>query len=343
MSKAYYLTKNTDSDKAFELRDHSLPSLGIDDVKIKVHSFGLNFADVLARRGLYQDCPPLPTVIGYDVAGIVSEVGQNVTDCKVGDRVVALTRFGGYAEEVITMKEGVARIPNDLDFGKATALATQACTAYYCAYECLQLHKGDKVLIQAAAGGVGTILVQMAKAKGCYIYGTASSSKQDHLIKIGVDCPIDYTTEDLEKIIKSHDMYGEGIDVVFDSLGGKPFKKGYNLLGPGGKIAFIGSASSLKNGKGNLLSTINMARGFGFFSPIQLILNSKSICGVNMLRIADHRKQIFKHCIDEVVKLYENGVIDPIVGKEFSADQLAEAHAYLEKRKSIGKVVLNWL
>ena len=85
-----------------------------------------------------------------------------------------------------------------------------------------------------------------------------------------------------------------------------------------------------------------MARGFGFFSPIQLILNSKSICGVNMLRIADHRKQIFKHCINEVVKLYENEVIDPIIGKEFSADQLAEAHAYLEKRKSIGKVVLNW-
>ena len=342
MTKAFYLTKNSDSDQAFDLRDHTLPVVGADDVKIKVHSFGLNFADVLARRGLYQDCPPLPAVIGYDVAGVVIEIGDNVTDCKVGDRVVALTRFGGYSEEVITMKEGVARIPDDLPFGKATALATQACTAYYCAYECLQLHKGDKVLVQAAAGGVGTILVQMAKAKGCYVYGTASSAKQDYLRKIGVDCPIDYTKDDFEKVIRNHEDIGNGIDVVFDSLGGKPFKKGYNLLGPGGKIAFIGSASSLKNGKGNIFSTLNMARGFGFFSPIQLILNSKSICGVNMLRIADHRKQVFKHCIDEVVKLYEDGAIDPVVGKEFGKDELAEAHDYLEKRKSIGKVVVNW-
>ena len=342
MAKAYYLTKNADSNQAFELRDHTLQELNDDEVKIKVHSFGLNFADVLARRGLYQDCPPLPTVIGYDVAGTVSAVGHNVNDCNVGDRVVALTRFGGYSDEVITMKEGVSRIPDDLPFGKATALATQACTAYYCAYECLQLHKGDKVLVQAAAGGVGTILVQMAKAKGCYVYGTASSLKQDYLKKIGVDFPIDYTTSDFEKVIRNHDGFGEGIDVVFDSLGGKPFKKGYKLLGPGGKIAFIGSASSLKNGKGSLLSTLNMARGFGFFSPVQLIMNSKSICGVNMLRIADYRKQVFKHCIDEVVKLYEEGAIDPIVGKEFHSDQLAEAHDYLEKRKSIGKVVVNW-
>ena len=340
--KAFYLIKNGDASEAFELREHEMQSPGDDEVTIKVESFGLNFADVLARRGLYQDCPPLPCVVGYDVAGKVHEVGKNVDEFQPGDRVVALTRFGGYSEYVNTMKEGVAKIPDDLDYGKATALATQACTAYYCAYECVQMHAGDKVLIQAAAGGVGTILVQMGKSKGCIVYGTASSGKQQYLKDIGVDYPIDYTKEDFAEYISKHTEIGDGLDIVFDSLGGKPFKKAYNLLSPGGKMVFFGSASSLKNGKGSLISTLKMAFGFGLFSPVQLIMNSRSMCGVNMLRIADHRKNIFKHCIDEVVKLYEDGVIDPVVGKEFSSDQLAEAHHYLESRQSIGKIAVNW-
>ena len=340
--KAFYLTKNGDSEHAFELKDHQISKPGNDEVTIKVECFGLNFADVLARRGLYQDCPPKPCVLGYDVAGTVSETGKNVSEFAIGDRVVALTRFGGYAEYANTMKEGVAKIPDDLSFSRATVLAIQACTAYYCAYECCQLHKGDKVLVQAAAGGVGTILVQMAKAKGCIVYGTASSNKQDYLKELGVDYPIDYTQIDFASYIKNHEGIGDGLHVVFDSLGGKPFKKAFNLLAPGGKIVFIGSASSLKNGKGGLLSTLRMAAGFGLFSPVQLIMNSRNMCGVNMLRIADHRKNIFKHCIDEVVKLYEEGVIKPIIGKEFSSNQLSDAHEYLEQRKSVGKVVVKW-
>ncbi|MEE9371931.1 MAG: zinc-binding dehydrogenase [Saprospiraceae bacterium] len=342
MTKAHFLVKNADSNKAFELREHSVSKPSSDEVQIEVKSFGLNFADVLARRGLYQDCPPLPAVIGYDVAGFIKAVGSNVTEFTEGDRVVALSRFGGYSQVVNTMKEGVAKIPDELNFSKATALATQACTAYYCAYECVQLHKGDKILIQAAAGGVGTILVQMAKAKGCIIYGAASSAKQEYLRDLGVDYPIDYTKDNFAKLIKNHSGIGDGLDIVFDSLGGASFKKAFNLLSPGGKMVFIGSASSVKNGKGNILSTLKMAFGFGLYSPIQLILNSRSMSGVNMLRVADYRKDIFKHCIDTVVRLYEDGVIDPIIGKEFTSDHLAEAHEYLEKRKSVGKVAVSW-
>ena len=342
MSKAFFLSKNSDADKAFELNEIQVGDPKDDEVQIEVKSFGLNFADIMARRGLYQDCPPLPTVIGYDVAGLVSKVGKDVKEFKKGDRVVALTRFGGYSQLVNTMQEGVAKIPDSLDFSKATALATQACTAYYCAFECVQLHKGDKVLIQAAAGGVGSILVQMAKARGCKIYGTASTSKMDFLRELGVDHPIDYTKVDFKEYIENAPGIGGGLDVVFDSLGGKAFSKGWKLLSPGGKIVFLGSASSLKNGKGGLISNLGLAAGFGVFSPIQLILNSKNMCGVNMLRIADHRKHIFKHCIDEVVKMFEAGTIDPILGKEFKSSALSEAHEYLEKRKSIGKVAVAW-
>ena len=164
--KAIYIKKTGPANKAFDFREVPIPEPTDNEVCIQVNSFGLNFADVLARMGLYQDAPPLPSVIGYDVAGTVRAIGSTVTTCKVGDRVTSLTRFGGYAEYACTMQEGVTVIPDDLDFATATALSTQGCTAYYCTDECVQLHEGDNVLIQAAAGGVGSIQVQIAKHKG---------------------------------------------------------------------------------------------------------------------------------------------------------------------------------
>jgi len=340
--KAIYIEKNGTADKAFKIKDTDIPNPAEREVCIKVESFGLNFADVLARQGLYPDAPPLPSLIGYDVAGFIHSVGSEITEFTAGQRVTALTRFGGYAEYATTMVEGVSAIPDHLDFPTATALATQACTAYFCTDESVKLHKNDRVLIQAAAGGVGSILVQIAKSKGCIVYGTASSKKQDFLKELGVDYPIDYTKDDFSQKIK--DTLGEypGIDVVFDSIGGKSFKQAYKLLAPGGRLVFIGAASQLKNGKANIINTIGMAAGFGIYSPIQLVMNSKALIGVNMLRIADNRPNVFQSVLTDVVKLWEDGIIKPHVGKIFPAEDIAKAHTYLEARQSMGKVVCEW-
>ena len=338
--KAIYLTRYGNSDKAFEIRETDIPSPGPREVCIKVVSTGLNFADVVARRGLYDDAPPNPAVLGYDVAGYIHALGSDVVDLHIGQKVVALTRFGGYAEYAISQTEGVAVLPDDYDFHQATALATQAGTAYFCAEECVSLHQGDNVLIQAAAGGVGSILVQIAKHRGCHVYGTASSKKQDFLRQNGVDTPIDYTKHSFKDIIKKEQP--SGIDVVFDSIGGKSFSHGMKVLGPGGRMVSYGAASQINGNKTNKLKAAGVVFGFGIFSPIALLLQSKAIITVNMLRIADHKPNILQHVMQETVKLAAEGIIKPTLGKTFSADDVASAHDYLETRQSIGKVTLSW-
>jgi len=340
--KAIHITKTGTAEKAFDTRELAIPVPNENEVCIKINCFGLNFADVLARKGLYQDAPSLPAVIGYDVAGYVHAVGSSVNTCKVGDRVTALTRFGGYAEYACTMQEGVTVIPESLDFPTATALSTQGCTAYYCTDECVNLHDGDNVFIQAAAGGVGSIQVQIAKHKGCHVYGTASTKKQDFLKELGVDVPIDYTKVDFSNVIKQSLGPDKGLDVVFDSIGGKAFKQAYKLLSPTGRLVFIGAASQLKNGKANILTTLALATGFGIFSPIQLIMESKGLIGVNMLRVADNRPHIFKKCLDGVVDYWQKGVIKPHIHRVYKATDIAKAHQELESRRSIGKIVCEW-
>ena len=239
--KAAVLVKNGDANNSFEIQEIAKPKVGPGQVLIKVEAFGLNFADIMARQGNYQDCPPLPAVIGYDVVGEIAEIGTSVDHVKVGDRVTSMTRFGGYAEYALADYRACAKISKDYPAGKATALTTQYCTAYYCFNEQMNLHAGDKVLIHAAAGGVGTALVQMAKDRGCEIFGTAGSdAKLEYLKSIGVDHPINYRTQDFEVEVRK--IAGEqGIDAIFDPVGGKSVKKGLKLLGSGGRILLFGT------------------------------------------------------------------------------------------------------
>ncbi|MBT8231602.1 MAG: zinc-binding dehydrogenase [Saprospiraceae bacterium] len=337
--KAIYLKKYGHANKAFEIREAEMPTPGPREVCIKVNFFGINFADVVARRGLYPDAPKNPAIIGYDVTGEIESVGEEITEFKKGDKVAALTRFGGYAEYVTTMIEGVVKLPDGYDEAKATALATQACTAYYCAEECVTLNAGDNVLIQAAAGGVGSILVQIARHHGCTIFGTASTSKLGKLEENGVHYPIDYTKKDFYTEIEKT-LGGQNLDFVFDSIGGKVFKKGYKLLQPGGSIVTFGAAAQISGN--NKLKALGVLFGFGLFSPIQLLLSSKSLIAVNMLRIADFKPQLFQKIFSGVMDYADRGIINPTVAKVFEADQIAEAHEYVESRKSSGKVVMRW-
>ena len=340
--KAIYLTKYGNAENVFDIKDADIPIPDKGEVVIKVGAFGLNFADVLARRGLYPDAPKNPALLGYDVSGTVNAVGAGVEKVKVGQRVTALTRFGGYAEYAKTIVDGVAVIPDDMDFGTATALSTQACTAYFCAEEAVKLHHGDHVLVQAAAGGVGIALVQIAKHHGCIVCGTASTRKQGFLKEIGVDIPIDYTQKNFVKEIEQKLGKKRALDVVFDSIGGKTFKRGLKALAPGGRMVSFGAASQIKGNRTNKLGALRVAMGFGFFSPIGMIVKSQAVIGVNMLRIADHRPHIFGKCLDGVVNYAVKGIIKPHIARVFKADQIAEAHYFLESRQSIGKIALEW-
>lgn len=339
--KAHVLVRNGAAEKAFELQDRPKPAAKAGQVCIAVECFGLNFADVMARLGLYKDAPPLPAILGYEVVGRIESVGEGVDALKPGQRVVAFTRFSGYAEFAVTDWRAVAPIPEEMDAAKAAALATQYGTAYYCACEMVQLHPGDRVLVQAAAGGVGTALVQLAKRAGCEVFGTAGGAKKlEYLKKLGVDHPIDYRSQDFAEVIQA--LPGNPkMDVVFDSIGGKTYSKGMRLLNSGGRMVSFGAAQR-SGQKGGIFSSLKLMWDFGIILPVVLIMHSRGAIGVNMLRLADNRPDVLQRVMHKVVELATAGEIDPQVGGRFSASEIGKAHHFLESRESTGKVAVFW-
>ncbi len=339
--KAIFLRRYGNPEDAFEVRETALPEHSPSQILIKTEAFGLNFADVLARKGMYKPAPKPPCILGYEAVGEIIKMGNLVKGHKLGDRVIAFTRFGAYAEYTVTEASAAISIPEKMDTGTSLALATQYVTAYYAAFDLINLFPGQKVLIHAAAGGVGSALVQLCKLKNCEIFGTTSSDlKMDLLIKQGVDHPINYTKNDFEnEIIR---LAGKkSIDVVFDSVGGKVFSKSRNLLSPGGKLISYG-ASERTDKKLGILSTLNLLKNFGIIHPISLIMNSHSFLGVNLLSIADHQPHIISRCLKNVMELYEKQLIKPEIGGVFNYKEISEAHRLLELRKSTGKIIVSW-
>lgn len=339
--KAIFLVKTGAASEAFEQREVADPRPAEGEVGIAVEGFGLNYADVSARHGLYQDAPPLPSVLGYEVVGRIDGVGAGVTGLSDGQRVCALTRFGGYATRAVTDARAVAAIPDDMDVGVAAALPTQGCTAYYMAIDSLNLHRGDHVLIHAAAGGVGTLLVQMCVERGCVVYGTAGSADKLELLgKLGVEHAINYRTSDFVAEIQR--LRGAaGLDVIFDSIGGASVRRGIPLLGAGGKMVCFGAASH-EAGPLQLFRSIKFLASWGLPHPVPLLMRSRSLLGVNMLRISDERPEVLARCMRGVADMALSGRLEPIVGGRFSAAEIAAAHELLESRKSIGKIVVTW-
>ena len=340
--KAFQLVKYGSAKEAFELTCIDEPQIEENEVLIEVEGFGLNYADVLARLGQYREAPPLPCVVGYEVVGKVTKLGGAVDNNLLDKRVVGFTRFNAYATHVKTSHLGIAEIPENLELVKGLALGTQFVTAYYAAFMCCDLQEGDVVLIHAAAGGVGSALIQLCKLKGVEIIALAGSEEKLKVAKQnGADHVINYETHDYEEEVQS--ILGDRkIDVSFNSTAGASFKKDFRLLNFTGKLVMYG-ASSRSGKKWGLLSTLNMLRKMGLFIPIALLMTSKSLIGVNMLKIADHKPMIIKRCLDAISQLAAQGKINPLVGGEFTSDQLAEAHEKLEKRGTVGKVGVRWV
>lgn len=339
--KAIFLTRYGKADEAFEIRETSDPEMKSRQVTVATEGFGLNFADVMARNGLYREAPPLPCVLGYEVVGRVEKTGADVDPSWMGKRVLAFTRFGGYAEKVVTDHRGLVPLPDELDIDRATTLGTQYATAYYALLHCRELLPGDTVLVHAAAGGVGLALLQLAKHLGCRVIGTAGSQEKiDFLKKQGVDYAINYRAEDYEAAAKKW-LKDVRLTATFNALAGKTIKKDYRLIGSGGTVVCFGAASRMGS-SGGMLANIKLLLNTGFYSPLFMMMKSKSVVGVNMLKLADNRPDLVQHCLNRVMELYTQSAINPVSGQIFAADQIAGAHAALENRSSIGKVAVRW-
>ncbi|MFD1552790.1 alcohol dehydrogenase [Putridiphycobacter roseus] len=339
--KAVFLVKEGNAAQAFEIRETAKPSIAFgDDILIKVEAFGLNYADVMARHGQYKEAPPLPSIIGYEVVGIIEAVGKDIDQNLIGKRVVGFTRFGGYAEYAITKSFGMV-VVDDMEAGIALSIATQYVTAYYMAYQATNLMAGDKVMIHAGAGGVGTALIQLCKLKGCEIYANAGSQeKLDYIKKQGADHVINYRTHDYAAEINKL-LPEERLDCTFNPIAGSTYKKDFGLIGSGGRVILFGG-SELSGTKFGILSSLNFIRKMGFLLPIGLMMRSKSIIGVNMLKIGDNKPKLLHKCLQEVTQLIKDGKVHPHIGGTFNVADVAKAHEFLGSRNSIGKVIVNW-
>ncbi len=337
---AHLLVRHSTPSLSFQLKEVPDPMPGLGEVRIRVTAFGLNYADIMARQGLYRECPPLPCVIGYDVEGVIDQTGPDVIGLRKGDRVFALTRFGGYARYAVTRAEAVGLLPNDAPIGIGCALATQCVTAWHATMQAQTLLPEEKVLIHAAAGGLGTALIQIALWRGCTVIGVAGGKdKADYLHTLGVQHVINHHETQYQTYLHQH-LDGK-VDVVFDNIGGKSIRIAKSFLAPGGRIISLGAAAL--SGKKGIIPLLRLAWGFGLFSPIAYLGKSQSLIGINMLRIADYRPDMIATSFRGVQQLYQEGVLKPHIGRIFPSGQLADAHAFVEARKSIGKVVVEWL
>lgn len=337
--KAFFLERYGEADRAFVLRDCPEPKPTSGEYLLRTEAFGLNFADVMARRGVYRDAPPNPCILGYDVVGRVVKAPDGGA-IAVGTRVVALTRFGGYAEYVVAREEAMVPVPEDVPAPQATALATQGATAFHCALGTGVLFPGELALVSAAAGGVGSLLVQICRHHGLRVAGLGSPPKRDTILALGAETFLDRTEGPLKVVWKRH-YPKERPDVIFDSLGGTWLRQGLRLLNRGGRIVAYGAASS--GGKRHPLHLMAFALSFGFFSPIPLIMQSRTLAGVNMLRLADCKPYQVQRALQGAFEYFRQGILKPLPGHLFPHTELAEAHKLLESGRSEGKVAVQWI
>src|SRR3954452_25053480 len=219
--------------------DRPDPPLGHGEVRIAVKAAGINFADTMARVGLYPEAPKPPCVVGYEVAGDVESVGDGVESVKSGDKVMAGTRFGGQASMVTVPESQVFPLPGGFSYEQGAAFPVNYSTSYVALVMMGGLREGDRVLIHAAGGGVGISATQIARSRGAEIFGTASASKHDAIREQGVQHAIDYRNQDFEQEIRRI-TGGEGVDVIMDATGPTNFRKDYRLLLEGGRLIMYG-------------------------------------------------------------------------------------------------------
>jgi NADPH:quinone reductase-like Zn-dependent oxidoreductase len=340
--KAVVLT-GTGGYDVLKVQERPDPPVGPGDVRIAVKAAGINFADTMARVGLYPDAPKPPCVLGYEVAGEVESIGEGVSEFQVGDRVVGGTRFGGQAELVTVPEAQVFALPPGLSFEQGAAIPVNYGTAYAALILMGSLRKGDRVLIHAAAGGVGISATQIARNVGAEIFGTASPSKHDAIRAQGVDHPIDYRSQDFEAETMRI-TGGEGVDLVIDALGPTSFRKDYRLLRSGGRMVMYGLSEGTKDGKRNVAAMLKSLASMPsatmpWWKSLLIMNENKGVFGLNMLKWWDAEGSLDR-VLDPLTEDLEAGKLDPVVAEAFPFERAGDAHQFIAERRNVGKVVL---
>ena len=335
--RAIVTTANGDV-RVMKVEQHPDPQPQTGQVLVRVKAAGLNFADILARQGLYPDGPPKPCVMGYEVSGVVEAVGDDVDQNLIGKAVIAMTRFGGQAELVAVSAAQVFAKPDELTFEQAAAIPVNYLTAWALLVTMGGLKKDEAVLIHNAGGGVGLAALDIAKHIGARTFGTASTGKHEFLRARGLDHPIDYRNQDWLPVLKEL-TNGRGVELVIDPIGGPSWKKSYQALRTTGRMGVFGISVASASGIKGKLRALKAIAFMPRFNPIGLMNRNKGVFGLNLGHMWDEGEKVAAWT-GEIMRGVAEGWINPHVDRAFPFDQIADAHTYIESRKNIGKVVV---
>ncbi len=311
-------------DSVLEEVERERPEPGPGEVLLDVEAVGVNFADVMQRRGHYHGGPEPPYVPGMEAAGTVEATGAGVEDREVGDRVVAMLDGGAYAEYATAPAQALFDVPESISFAEAAGFPVQFLTAYLCLHDWGELDEDDDVLVQAAAGGVGTAATQLASHHGAEVYGTASTSEKLALAeRLGCDHPINYTETDFAEETDGL-TDGDGLDLILDGVGGDTFRESVDALAPFGTIVAYGAASGEP----------------GTVDTATLLFGNKSVEGFHLGRTMELDPERVFAAVPELSAMLASGDLEVVVGQTFALADAVDAHRALENRETTGKVVL---
>jgi 2-desacetyl-2-hydroxyethyl bacteriochlorophyllide A dehydrogenase len=315
------------------LQEAATKPVGDDDIQIKVKYSGINFADLQMRLGFYPDAPKRPFVPGYEVSGHVEAVGRNVRSFAPGDAVIAGTYFGGYASSVTLPAKQVFPLPSDIGLAEGAALPVAFFTAHLAMFEMARVRAGDRVLVECATGGVGTLAVQMARHHGAEVVGlTSTASKKGYIEALGARA---YTTDEFAK-----DDSIRGFDFILNASGGRNITKQLGRLAMTGRMVCMGLNSGVKDGKRSFLRMGWAALSTPRPSVLSLMDKNAGVFGLNALHIL--RDDTWATRLTEKLAGAREMQLAPHVSKVFPAKAAAEAHEFLATRRALGKVLLEW-
>jgi synaptic vesicle membrane protein VAT-1 len=321
-----------------QVREAPDPTPGAGEVRIRVQASGINFADLLARMGLYPDAPKLPCVVGYEVAGTVDALGVGVREFQVGQEVLASTHFGGYADVVCVPAFTTFLRPPPMSAQVGAGMLVTYVTAYQLLVVMGSLHRGERVLIQSAAGGVGLAALDICRIYGAQTIGLASAAKHEFLRSRGLDYALDSRTANVVKEI--HQITnGEGVEIVLDAQGGPSWRQSYGLLAPTGRLLTFGVSSLAPGHRRSLLSLLRFVLAVPRFTPLRLIDENKGVLGVNVGHLW-HKPHLLRGAAEQILAWYGAGKITPHIDRAFPFAQAPAAHQYLHDHKARGKVLL---
>ncbi len=333
--KAVVITKHG-GPGVLQVQERPDPVLAAGQVRIEVAAAGVNFADVMARLGFYPDAPKTPCVVGYEVAGTILELGEGASSSanplSVGQRVFASTEFGGYASQVVAGAGDVVELADALSFEQGAAIPVNYGTAWAGLIGYGNLQHGERVLIHSAGGGVGIAATQIAERAGAEIYGTASPAKHARITELGVDHAIDYTKPGWERGLPKFDL-------IMDAIGGKSFRRSYELLRPGGRLVAFGASAVVAGERRNPITALRTIASMPRFNMVKQMSESKAVIGLNMLTLWKDRGTL-QPWIAPMRQLLDDGTVAPVVAESFSFEDAGAAHNMITERRNVGKVVL---